>query len=291
MIVEPANAVIAAVVPPVTVPPKFNVPAPVKVNLTPPAPLAVAVAPETYIDPEEMVTAVNRVDEVAVEVYDPQEIDPLPMFKVVVPLVAGLTKVSKPLKVSELLLVITIESATEFATVVRVAAVTDAFSVSVVAGVTGVAMALKFSDPDPAFIAAEVPLKVTVPVPGLKVPLLTHGPETVSPKVVVVRIPLFVNPAHVAPVAFIVTVTPLFITTSSLEVGTAAPPQVAVALQFPETLAVFVTAFARDTETKNTTNKTTVLLRIRWYIFPDISLLPDMFICLVIPSAKISILY
>jgi hypothetical protein len=107
-----------------------------------------------------------------------------------------------------------------------------------------------------------VPLKVTVPVPALIVPLLTQGPAMVSPKVVVVRVPLIVICAQVA-AAVIVTVIPLLIITTSVTVGTAEPPQVAVALQAPVTDAVFVAlkAIALNAITSN------IMMRIRVILF------------------------
>jgi len=138
------------------------------------------------------------------------------------------------------------------------------FTVRVVAASAG-AIILKFAVPVPALMAAVAPLKVTVPVPALKVPLLTHGPATVIPKVVVVRIPLFVTLRQVA-AAPTVTVTPLLIVTASAAVGTAAPPHVAVELQRPVTDAVLAAlnagALIAITSTVNAIHKN----RIRVFI-------------------------
>jgi hypothetical protein len=127
--------------------------------------------------------------------------------------------------------------------IVTPVAVTDALRVKRVVTLVKVAMLLKFSNPVPAFIAALAPLKVTVvPVPGLKVPLLSQNPATMIPNVVVVRVPLFVILLQVAPVALTVTVIPLLIITLSFAPGTTLPPQVAVAFQLPVTDAVLVAA-------------------------------------------------
>src|ERR1035437_2718167 len=83
-----------------------------------------------------------------------------------------------------------------------------------------------------------------VPPLLVKVPLLVQFPLTVN----VYAPPSFSVPAAMvmlphAAAASIVTVTLMLIDTSSLEVGTAAPPQVAVELQFPVTDAVLVAPF------------------------------------------------
>ena len=92
----------------------------------------------------------------------------------------------------------------------------------------------------------EVPPKVTVAVPAVKVPLFTQGPLTVRPKVVIVSVPplLMVMPAMVA-AAETVTLLPLAMITTSVVAGTVPPGQGAfgvIEFQLPLPAVVIVAA-------------------------------------------------
>lgn len=105
-----------------------------------------------------------------------------------------------------------------------------------------------------------VPIRVTVPVAALKVPLLVQFPDTVRVLVVeFVSIPLLVRLLQTAAV-LIVTVIPLLMVTSSAEVGTAAPPHVPVELQLPLAEAVLAADLATTTENRRKMNKNIVLI-------------------------------
>ena len=112
---------------------------------------------------------------------------------------------------------------------------------------------------DPPIVLG-VPISVILPVAALKVPLLVQFPETVSVLVVeVVRIPLLVRLLHTAAV-LMVTVIPLLMVTSSVEVGTAAPPHVPVELQLPLAEAVLAADLATSTVNRRKMNKKIVLI-------------------------------
>jgi hypothetical protein len=75
-----------------------------------------------------------------------------------------------------------------------------------------------------------------------------------------------VSEAHCAFAILTVTVIPALILTSSAEVGTDAPPQVAVLLQLPETEAVLMAALLKCDENNRISAATIVICRILYFI-------------------------
>ena len=115
-------------------------------------------------------------------------------------------------------------------------------------------------------IAILAALNIPVPTPIVLViapvvgAFMMIAPETVSVFVPLIVIPLFVAGAFNTTLAAIaaistVTVMPELITTASDEVGTAAPPQVAVLLQLPVTDAVLVAPYPLNPGSNSITAK------------------------------------